>query len=131
VVVATWGVPEDCDHCAIVAAVRETLHSLLLTPLGEEPFPLSKPSTLDALIAKAGLRVIGGGVVTCPSEYPDPETAWQAQASAGPMQAALCAVGTAQLRAAVLRARAPFGTSMGCVCLRNTFRCVTIVHQDR
>jgi SAM-dependent methyltransferase len=125
VAVAMWGAPEDCDQWAIIAAVRETLRSMLLAPLNEEPLALSTPGTLEALIGQAGLRVIGGGTVACPYQYPDPETAWQAQASAGPLQAALRAVGTAQLKAAVLRAIAPYGTSTGGVCLRNSFRYVT------
>lgn len=127
VVVATWGAPEDCDHRVIVTAVRETLRRLLLTPLGDEPFALATPGVLDALVAEAGLRPIGGGVVTCRSEYPDAATAWQAQASAGPMQAALRAVGRAQLKAAVLQAMAPCRTSTGGVSLRDTFRYVTTV----
>jgi hypothetical protein len=31
--------------------------------------------------------LIGGGTVACPSEYPDGETLWLAQAAAGPVQA--------------------------------------------
>jgi protein-L-isoaspartate O-methyltransferase len=129
VVVATWGAPEDCDCCPVVAAVRETLRRLLLTPLGDEPFALAAPGVLDTLVAEAGLRRIGGGVVTCVSEYPDPEMAWQAQASAGPMQAALRAVGLAQLKAAVLQALAPFATNTGGVLLRDTFHYVTAMPQ--
>jgi SAM-dependent methyltransferase len=125
VALATWGVPEDCDQWAVIAAVRETLRSMLLAPLGEESLALAKPGTLEALVGQAGLRVTGAGTVACLYQYPDPETAWQAQASAGPLQAALRATGTAQLKAAVLRAIAPYGISTGGVCLKNSFRYVT------
>jgi hypothetical protein len=71
--------------------------------------------------------VVGSGVVTCPCSYPDLETAWQAQASAGPLQAALRVVGADRLRLAVLRALAPYRTDPGGVRLRNHFRYLTAV----
>src|SRR2546430_768806 len=80
-----WAEPEACDQRVIAAAVR----ALLPPPLTEEPFALSGPSVLDTLLAHGGLRTVGSGVVACPLTYPDLETAWQAQTSAGPMQAVL------------------------------------------
>ena len=110
---------------AIVAAVRE----ISPWPLDAEPFALSAPGVLDALVVQAGLTVLGGGTVACPCEYPDRETAWQAQASAGPLQAALRVVGAAQLKAAVLRALAPHATNTG-VRLENHLRYVTATPDD-
>ena len=52
----------------------------------------------------------------------DRETAWQAQALAGPLQAALRVVGAAQLKATVLHALAPYATSTGSVRLETHFR---------
>ena len=121
VVVALWGAPEACEQRAIVAALR----ALLPRPLDAEPFALSAPGVLDALVVETGLMVVGGGIVACPCAYPDRETAWQAQASAGPLQAALRVVGVAQLKAAVLRALAPYTTGTGSVHLENHFRYVT------
>jgi SAM-dependent methyltransferase len=121
VVIAIWGAPEECDQRAIVTAVR----AILPRPLDAEPFALSAPGALDALVTQAGLTALGGGTVACPSEYPDGETFWQAQASAGPLQAALRLVGPAPLKAALLRAVAPFRTSTGGVRLQERFRYVT------
>jgi hypothetical protein len=59
---------------------------------------------LDALVAQAGLTVFHAGTVACLSEYPDAELFWQAQASAGPLQAIMRVVGAPLLKAAVLRA---------------------------
>jgi SAM-dependent methyltransferase len=118
VVLAIWGAPEACDQRAIVAAAR----ALLPRPLDEDPFALSAPEVLDALVAQAGLSVLRGGSVACPSEYPDGELFWQAQASAGPLQAIMRVVGVHALRAALLRAVAPYQTSDGVVRLLNHLR---------
>jgi SAM-dependent methyltransferase len=126
IVLAIWGAPEECEQRAIVAAVRE----ILPKPLDAELFALSVPGVLDALVAQAGLLVLGGGSVACPCAYPDRETAWQAQASAGPLQAALRVVGAAQLKAAVLRALAPYATSTDSVRLENHFRYVVATPDD-
>jgi SAM-dependent methyltransferase len=121
VVIAIWGAPEECDQRAIVTAVR----ALLPRPLDAEPFALSAPGVLDALIAQAGLTAFCGGTVACPSEYPDGETFWQAQSSTGLLQATLRLVGAAPLKAGLLRAVAPYQTSAGGVRLENRFRYVT------
>jgi SAM-dependent methyltransferase len=126
VVLAIWGAPGECEQRAIVAAVR----AILPRPLDEEPFALSAPGVFDALVAQAGLAVVGSGTVACPCTYPDQETAWLAQASAGPLQAALRVVGAAPLKTAVLRALAPYTTRTGSVHLENHFRYVTATPHD-
>jgi SAM-dependent methyltransferase len=125
-VVATWGLPEECDQWAIEAAVR----TLVPVPPDLERFALSGPGALEGLLVQAGLAVIGGGPVACLSEYPDGETLWQAQAAAAPLQAALRVVGAAPLKAAVLRAVAPYRTSTGGVRLQNHFRYVVATPHD-
>jgi SAM-dependent methyltransferase len=126
-VVATWGLPEECDQWAIEAAVR----TLVPVPPDVNRFALSGAGTLEGLLAQAGLAVIGDGIVACSSEYPDGETLWQAQAAAGPLQAAWRVVGAELLKAAVLRAVAPYHTSAGGVRLQNHFRyVVAITHDD-
>jgi SAM-dependent methyltransferase len=119
-VVATWGLPEECAQWAIDAAVRPVLP----VPPDVERFALSGPGALEGLLAQAGLVLIGDGTVACLAEYPDGETLWQAQAAAGPLQAALRVVGAAPLKVAVLRAVAPYRTSTGGVRLQNHFRYV-------
>jgi hypothetical protein len=126
VVIATWGRPEECDQWAIEAAVR----AVAPVPLAVETFALSGPGALEGLLAQAGLVMIGGGTVVCASEYPDGETLWQAQAAAGPVQAALRVVGAEPLKAAVLRAVAPYRTSTGGVRLQNHVRYVVAMPHD-
>jgi hypothetical protein len=99
-------------------------------PPDVERFALSGPGALEGLLAQAGLAVIGGGTVACLSEYPDRETLWQAQAAAGPLQAALRVGRAAPLKAAVLRAVAPYRTSTGGVRLQNHFRYVVATPHD-
>jgi SAM-dependent methyltransferase len=125
-VVVTWGRPEECDQWVIEAAVR----TVAPVPLNMETFALSGPGILEGLLAQAGLAVIGDGRVACASEYPDAETLWQAQAATGPMQAALRVVGAEPLKAAVLRAVAPYRTGLGGVRLQNHFSYVTATPQS-
>jgi SAM-dependent methyltransferase len=126
VVVATWSRPEECDQWAIEAAVR----AVLPVPPDVERFALSGHGALEGLLAQAGLVLIGGGAVACPSEYPDGETLWLAQAAAGPLQAALRVVGAEPLKAAVLRAVAPYRTGTGGVRLQNQVRYVVATPHD-
>jgi SAM-dependent methyltransferase len=119
VVLALWGPPEECAQRAIVLALR----ALLPPPLDAERGPLggtlSAPGVLDALVAQAGLALLSSGSVPCTFAYPDAELCWQAQASAGPLQAALRVVGVRALKAAVLGAIAPYTASSGAVRLQN------------
>jgi hypothetical protein len=126
VVLALWGAPDACEQRAIVMAVR----ALLPRPLDAEPFALSAPSVLDALVVHAGLTVLSSGIVACPAEYPDGELFWQAQASAGPLQATMRVVGVQPLKAALLRAVAPYRTSTGGVRLQNHFRYIAAMPHD-
>jgi len=124
--IAVWGTAEECEQQAILASFGD----LLPAPLGLEPFALSVPGVLEALLIQIGMRLCGGGAVDCPAEYPDQETAWQAQASAGPFQAALRVVGERRLKAAVLRAFGPFTIGSGSVCLRQRARYVLAAPND-
>ncbi len=128
VAIAVWGRPDRCQQYAIVTALRH----IIPMPLGEEPFTLSTPGVLDALVARGGLQVLQDGEVPCRATYPDAETAWQALVAAGPLQAALRVVGERQLKAVMLSALAPYRTGNGRVCLENRFRyLVATPHQDR
>src|SRR5205085_5728486 len=126
VVVATWGLPQECAQWAIEAAVR----TLVPVPRDGERFALSGPGALEGLLAQAGLAVIGGGTVACLSEYPDGETLWLAQAAAGPLQAALRGAGAEARKAAVLRAVAPYHSSTGGVRWQHYFRYVVATPHD-
>jgi SAM-dependent methyltransferase len=126
IAIAVWGTAEECEQHAILASVGD----LLPAPLGLEPFALSVPGALEALLVRGGMRLCAASIVDCPAEYPDQETAWQAQTSAGPFQAALRVVGEQRLKAAVLRAFGPFTTSSGGIRLRQRARYVVAVPND-
>lgn len=123
IAIAVWGAAEESEHHAILASVR----AMLPAPLGLQPFALSAPGALDALLIPAGLRPHARGAADCPADYPDRETAWQAQTSTGPMQTVLRLVGEQRLKAAVLRALAPFTAGSGEVRLRQRARYVLAV----
>lgn len=122
IVVSIWGAPENCEQRVVFKAVCDKQPS---PPSGGGPFALSAAGALEGLIGQAGLKVIGRGEVDCPFEYRDLETLWRAQRSAGPMQAAIRAVGEGQLRAAVERAVGPYRMSTGGVRMENRFLYVT------
>ena len=121
-VISTWGLPEQCEQRVVLKAVRDTLPS---PPAGAGPFAFSAPGTLESLVEEAGWKVTGSSEVDCPFEYEDLGTHWQAQRSAGPLQAALQVVSEERLRAAVEQAVAPHRTATGGVRLANRFRYVT------
>jgi SAM-dependent methyltransferase len=121
VVIGAWGAAEDCEERVVFKAVRDAQPT---PPPGGGPFALSLPGSLERLIEQAGLKVAGSREVDCPFEYPDLDTHWRAQRSAGPFQAALRAVGEERLRAAVEKAIEPYRTSTGGVLLKNRLRCV-------
>jgi SAM-dependent methyltransferase len=131
-VASTWSGPEACVQHVIAAAIRALLPAqpagAALLPLGDA---LSAPGNLDALLAQAGLRVHAEGTVVCPYDYPDAELLWQAQAAAGPVQAALRVVGAEPLKAVVLGAVAPYRTVIGGVRLPNCFRYVAATPHKR
>jgi hypothetical protein len=61
---------------------------------------LSKPGALAAVVQQAGLRIVDEGEVACPFVFPNVETSWRANASAGPNQVAVAHSGEAAVRAA-------------------------------
>jgi SAM-dependent methyltransferase len=129
-VIATWGQREACDQHAIVAAVCALLPAPLHGEWDHVWGALSAPGALEVLAGRIGLRVIGSATVACACDYPDLETAWLAQVSAGPLQAVQRVVGKTYLKAVVQEALAPFRTSTGDVRLVNHFRYLTTMPSD-
>jgi SAM-dependent methyltransferase len=127
VMVAIAVAPPDPAQHAIAHALRELLPAGCI---GQDLFALSQPGVLDALVAGAGLRMLATDKVLCPWEYADRETAWQAHASTGPLQAAVRLLGQAPVRAAVLRALIPYATAAGAVRLVTQFRYILAVPDD-
>ena len=100
VVVTAWGPPERCEF---LTAVMPALGPLMPPPPpgASPPHPgaLSEPGALAAVLKRAGLRVVEGGEVACPFVFPDTETSWRGNASAGVNQAAIAHSGEAAVRA--------------------------------
>ncbi len=116
VVVAVWDVSGGSTY-QIVTVV----YDLLPVPLDRQPSTVITPGVLEVLGTMAGLTLIDEGRVSCPLEYPDQETAWQAQVSTGSLQAVLLVIGAVRLKAAVLSAIAPYAIGSGRVRLENSY----------
>jgi SAM-dependent methyltransferase len=125
-VVAVRATPADQAGQALAGALQALLP---VGYAGLEPNLGAEPEALDALLAGAGLRVLAAGEVSCPWDYADRETAWQAQASTGPVQAALRLLGESPVRGAVLRALAPWATADGAVRLVYRYRYIMATPQ--
>ncbi len=100
VVVTARGPPERCEF---LGAVMPALGPLMPPPPPGAPPPhpgaLSEPGALAALLRVAGLQVVEEGEVACPFVFPDTETSWRGNASAGVNQAAIGHSGEAAVRA--------------------------------
>ncbi|UCH24264.1 MAG: class I SAM-dependent methyltransferase [Trueperaceae bacterium] len=105
VVAGLFGPPEKVTYRALFKAVRDALPE---PPPGAGPFELSMPGVLEGLFEEAGLTVVGSGEVDCPFRYPDFETFWRANSSAGPVQGAMRAAGVESVRSSVREAVGSF-----------------------
>jgi len=121
VVIGLWSTPEEVDYKVVFNAVRDALPT---PPPGKGPFELSGPGVLESLIEEAGMRVGESGKALCPFEYPSYEVFWRANLGAGPLQAALGAVGEEALSTAVREAVVPFTAVDGSIRMENRFRFV-------
>jgi Methylase involved in ubiquinone/menaquinone biosynthesis len=100
VVVTAWGPPERCEFLsAVLAGVGQLMPPPPPDAAPGHPGALSKPGELAALLQGAGLRVLDEGEVSCPFVFPNAETSWRANASAGPNQMAIAHSGEAAVRA--------------------------------
>lgn len=105
-------------------AVRD---SLPVPPPGDGPFGLSDPGKLEDLITQAGWTVLNSDEAYCPFVYRDFESLWQANVSAGPVQAALRSVSEAELKANARKAVESYQQDDGKIVMNNWFRYVTAV----
>jgi len=110
IVAGLFGPPEKVAFSVMQKAVRDALPE---PPSGKGPYELSMPGKLEGLLEEAGLQVLGSGEVDCPFNYPDFETYWRGNSSAGPFQAAIRAVGQDKLKAATREAIEAFRTKEG------------------
>jgi len=117
VVLATWGPPERCRSAGVLAVARR-----LAGGAGVDPFALSAPGELEALALAAGLRLDGGGRVSCPFAYPDPDSAVRGLLSTGLFDAAAACAGDALTEKELREALYPYQRPDGTVRMANVFR---------
>jgi len=124
ITVSTWDVGEKNEYRFVIKAVNSILPE---PPKGPGAFTLAEEGVLEALVEKGGLTVIGGGSTGAPFVYPDPETAWRGQTSAGPVQRVIQMVGEDILKASLMPIYENHRTPSGEVRFNNTFRFVTAI----
>lgn len=105
IVAGLFGPPDKVAYRTILGAVRDALPE---PPPGAGPFELSMPGVLASLFEEAGLKVLATGEADCPFRYPEFETFWRANASAGPVQGAMRVAGEDRVREAMREAVGPF-----------------------
>jgi SAM-dependent methyltransferase len=120
VVIATWGLPEDCEAAGHLKALGALMPPP--PPGAPGPFALSDGTKLKALASEAGLTPIEVVDVECPWIYPSLDVALRGMLSAGPAERAIRNSGMARAREAVTNAIAPYRTSSGEYRLNNKFR---------
>jgi SAM-dependent methyltransferase len=120
VVIATWGLPEDCEAAGHLKALGALMPPA--PPGAPGPFALSDEFKLKALASEAGLTPIDVVDVQCPWIYPSLQTALRAMLSAGPAERAIRNSSIERARDAVANAIAPYRKSSGEYHLNNKFR---------
>jgi len=119
--VGLWSTPDTVEYRAIFKAVKDALPEPLP---GKGPFELSELGILQGLIEQVGLKVLDTGEAACPFKYPNFETLWQANSSAGPLQGALRSVSEEELKEAIRNAAKPYQNGDGSIRFENRFRYV-------
>jgi SAM-dependent methyltransferase len=120
VVIATWGLPQDCE----AAGHLKALGSLMPPPPpgAPGPFALSEEAKLKALASDAGFTPVAVLDVACPWTYPNLETALRGMLSAGPAERAIRNSSMERAREVVAASIAVYGTASGQYRLNNKFR---------
>jgi SAM-dependent methyltransferase len=120
VVIATWGLPEDCEAAGHLKALGALMPP---SPPGTPgPFALSDESKLNALASEAGLRPIEVVDVECLWAYPSLDIALRGMLSAGPAERAIRNSGMERAREAVANAISAYRKPPGEYQLNNRFR---------
>jgi SAM-dependent methyltransferase len=110
IVAGLFGPPENVTFSAIFMAMRDAMPE---PPQGGGPFELSAPGTLEGLFEESGLKVLESGEVDCPFNYPDFESLWRANVSAGPTQGMLRTVSEEDLKSTLRDAVEAFRLDSG------------------
>jgi SAM-dependent methyltransferase len=120
IVIATWGLPEDCEAAGHLKALGALMPPP--PPGAPGPFALSDEAKLKALASDAGLKPIAVVDVECPWTFPDLDVALRGMLSAGPAERAIRNSGMERARDAVANAIAPYRNPSGEYRLNNKFR---------
>jgi SAM-dependent methyltransferase len=120
VVLAGWGPPERCESAVVLDVARRRA----APASGCDPFALSSPGALEALLTGTGLRPAGSGRVNCPFAYPDLESAVRGMLSTGVYEAAIDDSGAALVEKELEEALQPFVQPDASVRMANLFRYV-------
>lgn len=120
IVIATWGLPEDCEAAGHLKALGALMPPP--PPGAPGPFALSDESKLKALASEAGFAPVAVVDVACPWTYPDLEIALRAMLSAGPAERAIRNSSMERARDAVVASIAPYLKPSGEYHLNNKFR---------
>ena len=126
VVVTAWGPPERCEKLAGLLSVIGPL--MPPPPPGAprgHPGALSEPGALAAVLARAGLRVVEEGEVSCPFAWHSAEVSWRASAAAGPTQLAIGHSGEGAVRSALAQMDRAHMRPDGSIRYQNVFLWVT------
>jgi SAM-dependent methyltransferase len=120
VVIAVWGLPEQCE----AAGHLEALGSLMPPPPpgAPGPFALSQEAKLKAFASDAGLTPLAVVDVECPWIYPNLDTALRGLMSSGPAVRAIRSSSLERARDALTHSIAPYRTASGVYHINNTFR---------
>ncbi|MFC1414544.1 class I SAM-dependent methyltransferase [Streptacidiphilus sp. N1-12] len=120
VALATWGPPERCESAAVLGVARRLADPLRRDPYA--PFALSGPGAVEQMVARAGMRLVGGGRVLCPFAYSDLESAVRGLLSTGVFDAAADYSGPRQVEKEITEALHPYRREDGSVRMLNVFR---------
>jgi SAM-dependent methyltransferase len=121
-VTAIWGPAAQCEAGGVLGAVAQLAPAPPGTP---GPFALAEDGALEALLAAGGLAAERIWDVDTPYVFPDEATTLRAFRSCGPVVRVERAVGWDAVRAALVRAIAPFRLPDGSYRMENVFRVAT------
>jgi SAM-dependent methyltransferase len=121
VAIEAWGEPSRCETEVFFARLKE----LAAPPPGTAaPLAVSEPGIVEGLLTAAGLEPCAAGEAACPFIYPDLDTGWRGQSSAGPLQRVIQLVGEEKVRDAFDEVHALYQRPDGSYRQENAFRYV-------
>jgi SAM-dependent methyltransferase len=120
IVIAVWGLPEQCEAAAHLKALGALMPPP--PPGAPGPFALSDEDRLKGFASEAGLTPLEVVDVQCPWVYPDLHTALRGMLSSGPAERVIRTAGFESARKAVADTLTPYRTLKGSYRLSNVFR---------